>query len=103
MTDTLQKGAYREPRDAALTAKVKAALLAEQGLPSLSISVDTYEAQVRLTGFVRSPEIVSRAGRVTAEQSGASCDRDGGGGGWARVDRNHARSKRRSGSPSRFR
>jgi len=57
-------------RDAALTAKVKAALLAEQGIPSLSISVDTYEAQVLLAGFVRAPEIVSRAGRVTAGVAG---------------------------------
>ncbi len=57
-------------RDAALTAKVKAALLAEQGVPSLSISVDTYEGQVRLTGFVHSPEFVSRAGRVTAGVTG---------------------------------
>ncbi len=57
-------------RDAALTARVKAALLAERGIPSLSISVDTYEGRVQLSGFVGSPDIVSRAGRVTAGVSG---------------------------------
>jgi hypothetical protein len=57
-------------RDAAITARVRAALLAEKGIPSLSISVDTYEGRVQLAGFVRSPEIVSKAGRVTATVSG---------------------------------
>lgn len=57
-------------RDAAITARVKAALLAERGIPSLSISVDTYEGRVQLAGFVGSPEIVSKAGRLTATVSG---------------------------------
>jgi hyperosmotically inducible protein len=57
-------------RDAALTARVKAALLAERGIPSLSIGVDTYEGRVQLSGFVGSPDIVSRAGRVTASVTG---------------------------------
>jgi len=57
-------------RDSVITARVKAALLAEKGIPSLSISVDTYEGRVQLTGFVGSPEMVSRAGRVTAGVSG---------------------------------
>ena len=35
-----------------LKARVKAALLAEKGIPSLSISVDTYEGRVQLAGFV---------------------------------------------------
>jgi len=56
--------------DAIITARVKAALLAEKGIPSLSISVETYEAGVQLTGFVKAPDIVSRAGRVTASVSG---------------------------------
>jgi hypothetical protein len=56
--------------DSAITARVKAALLAEKGIPSFSISVETYEGRVQLSGFVRAPEIVSRAGRVTAGVSG---------------------------------
>jgi hypothetical protein len=56
--------------DSAITARVKAALLAEKGIPSLSISVETYEGRVQLSGFVGSPDIVSRAGRVTATVSG---------------------------------
>jgi len=57
-------------QDAIITARVKAALLAERGIPSLSISVETYEGRVQLGGFVRVPDIVSRAGRVTASVSG---------------------------------
>jgi len=57
-------------QDSVITARVKAALLAEKGIPSLSISVETYEGRVQLTGFVSAPEIVSRAGRVTAGVSG---------------------------------
>lgn len=56
--------------DAAITARVKAALLAERGIPSLSISVETHEGRVQLSGFVKSPDIVSRAGRVTAGVNG---------------------------------
>jgi hyperosmotically inducible protein len=57
-------------QDSVITARVKAALLAEKGIPSLSISVETYEGRVQLSGFVKAPEIVSRAGRVTAGVSG---------------------------------
>lgn len=57
-------------RDSVITARVKAALLAEKGIPSFSISVDTYEGRVQLAGFVGSPDIVSKAGRVTAAVSG---------------------------------
>jgi hyperosmotically inducible protein len=57
-------------QDSIITARVKAALLAERGIPSLSISVETYEGRVQLTGFVKVPDIVSRAGRVTAGVSG---------------------------------
>ncbi len=57
-------------RDAVITARVKAALLAEKGIPSLSISVDTYEGKVELAGYVGSPDLVSKAGRVTAGVTG---------------------------------
>ncbi len=56
--------------DSAITARVKAALLAERGIPSLSISVATYEGRVQLSGLVSVPDIVSRAGRVTARVNG---------------------------------
>jgi len=57
-------------RDSLITARVKAALLAAKGIPSLSIAVETYEGRVQLSGFVSAPELVSRAGRVTAGVSG---------------------------------
>ena len=60
----------RAQRDAALTARVKAALVAERGIPSTAISVDTYEGQVQLSGFVPAADMASRAGRVTAGVNG---------------------------------
>jgi hypothetical protein len=56
--------------DSIITARVRAALLAERGIPSLSISVETYEGRVQLSGFVKAAELASRAGRVTAGVSG---------------------------------
>jgi len=60
----------RALRDAALTARVKAALIAERGIPSMAISVETYEGRVQLSGFLHAADMVSRAGRVTAGVSG---------------------------------
>jgi hyperosmotically inducible periplasmic protein len=66
----LEDNEKRILQDSVITARVKAALLAERGIPSLSISVETYEGRVQLSGFVKAPEIVSRAGRVTAGVTG---------------------------------
>ena len=66
----MQDNEKRILSDAVITARVKAALLAERGIPSLNISVDTYEGEVRLSGFVGAPDLVSRAGRITATVSG---------------------------------
>jgi hyperosmotically inducible protein len=60
----------RALRDLALTARVKAALLAERGVPSRQIFVESYEGRVLLSGFVESPDMVSRAGRVAATVTG---------------------------------
>ena len=60
----------RAQNDAALTARVKAALIAERGIPWTAISVETYEGGVQLSGFVPAPDMASRAGRVTAGVSG---------------------------------
>jgi osmotically-inducible protein OsmY len=56
--------------DSAITAKVKAALLAEKGIPSTAISVETYESRVLLSGFVDSAAVRDKAGRVAAGVSG---------------------------------
>ena len=52
--------------DTALTAKVKAAILAEPGLRSLQIGVETRDAIVTLSGSVDSPPLKERA-RVVAQ------------------------------------
>jgi hyperosmotically inducible protein len=60
----------RAQQDAALTARVKAALLAERGMPWTGISVETHEGRVQLSGFVPMADMASRAGRITAGVSG---------------------------------
>lgn len=56
--------------DSAITTKVKALLLAEKGVPSTSISVETYEGRVLLSGFVDNKGQVTQAGKVVAGVSG---------------------------------
>jgi hyperosmotically inducible protein len=58
--------------DSALTAKVKAALLAEPGLKSLQISVDTKDAAVTLSGAVDSTASRDRAKDVASKIAGVS-------------------------------
>lgn len=56
--------------DSAITTKVKAALLAEKGIPSTAISVETYKGTVQLSGFVDDAAQVKRAGAVAAKVGG---------------------------------
>ncbi len=56
--------------DAAITTKVKAALLAEPGLKSLEISVDTKDGAVTLTGKVDSADQRARAKQVAQSTGG---------------------------------
>ncbi len=56
--------------DSALTAKVKAAILAEPGLKTLQIGVETHDAVVTLTGSVDSPPLKDRAKQIAASVSG---------------------------------
>ena len=60
----------RALQDAALTARVKEALSAARGIPTTAISVETFQGEVQLTGFVPAPDLASRAGRITAGVSG---------------------------------
>src|SRR5436190_7679343 len=56
--------------DTALTTKVKAAILAEPGLHSMDIGVDTKDAVVTLSGTVDSPPLKERAKQVASSVSG---------------------------------
>ncbi len=56
--------------DAAITAKVKAAILAEPGLKSLSIDVDTKDATVTLSGNVASDNLRDRAKQIAMSTEG---------------------------------
>jgi osmotically-inducible protein OsmY len=56
--------------DSAITAKVKAAIVAEPGLKSLDINVDTKDATVTLSGTVASADLRDRAKQVASSTSG---------------------------------
>ncbi|PTU30291.1 BON domain-containing protein [Stenotrophobium rhamnosiphilum] len=56
--------------DAAITTKVKAALLAEKDVNSMAIEVKTFNGTVQLSGFVDSQWQIAKAGQVTAAIGG---------------------------------
>lgn len=62
--------------DAAITTKVKAAILAEPGLKTLQIGVETYKDVVQLSGFVDSAQAKTRAGQVAAGVPGVKSVRN---------------------------
>lgn len=51
---------------AAITTKVKSAMVAEPGLKSMNIGVDTFKDNVQLSGVVDSDQAKARAGQVAA-------------------------------------
>ena len=61
-------GAYID--DAAVTAEVKARILAQKGLDSLDISVETVKGEVTLTGEVENQEQISMAESSAAKVEG---------------------------------
>ena len=54
----------------AITGKVKAAIIAETGLKSLEINVDTRDATVTLSGTVDSANLRDRARQIAASTPG---------------------------------
>jgi hyperosmotically inducible periplasmic protein len=62
--------------DATVTAKVKAAVLAEPGLRTLQIGVETYKDVVQLSGFVDSAQAKSHAGVVALAVPGVKSVRN---------------------------
>jgi hypothetical protein len=56
--------------DAAITAKVKTALLAEKGVSGTDINVDTAQGTVTLSGRVSEASQIERAGQVAKEVEG---------------------------------
>ena len=69
--DTQEKSAAREVVDDTLiTTKVKTALLAEKGIDSARISVETEKGRVMLSGDVKSPDQRQKAEGVARKVSG---------------------------------
>ena len=76
---SLQDRAYlgRVTDDSMITAKVKAALLKEQQLKSLNVSVETYRGEVLLSGFVQDDAQRKKAVQVASAVSGVTKVKDG--------------------------
>jgi osmotically-inducible protein OsmY len=56
--------------DSAITTKVKTAILAEPGLKSSEINVETFKGVVQLSGFVSSREDITSAVKVASAVGG---------------------------------
>ena len=56
--------------DAALTAKVKTALIRDREVPAHDVNVTTYRGLVQLSGFVQNEEVARRAAEVARGVSG---------------------------------
>ena len=61
-------GAYMD--DSAITAKVKEKIMADSGLKSFNINVETYNGKVQLSGFVDNQKTVDRAGDAAKAVTG---------------------------------
>ena len=69
--------AARYAADAWITAKVKTALLREKGLESFDVSVETFDNQVLLSGFVDDAEQKRKALLVASGVEGVKDVKDG--------------------------
>lgn len=69
--------AARYAEDAWITTKVKTALLREEGLDSLDVSVETFDKQVLLSGFVQDAEQKKKALLVASDVEGVKDVKDG--------------------------
>jgi hyperosmotically inducible periplasmic protein len=67
-----ERSADEIAEDAALTAEVKSRLIAERGVRSLSINVDSYKGVVYLKGDVKSAHQRALAERVARQAKGAA-------------------------------
>lgn len=67
----------RVASDSWITAKAKAALLSEENLKSLRISVETFKGQVLLSGFVATDTLKNRAEQVVSKIEGVTSVKNG--------------------------
>lgn len=65
-----KKEGKRIVSDSVITSKVKAALLKDEGLKSLKVSVKTHDGIVQLSGFVDSEDQIKQASKIAAEVGG---------------------------------
>ena len=69
-SDPTSRSTGRVVDDAAITAKVKAALVDAKEVSALNVNVTTYRGVVQLSGFVDSTTAAARAGEVARQIEG---------------------------------
>lgn len=69
-TDRATSQAANAVEDAAITAKVKSAIIAEPGLSALRIDVDTKDGVVTMSGVVENATLKERATQIAQQVSG---------------------------------
>lgn len=69
-TSPTQRGVGTVMSDAAISAKVKAALAGDPDVKATDVQVETYKGTVQLSGFVDSPDNIRRALDVTRRVDG---------------------------------
>lgn len=67
-TEHRSVGAFMD--DAAVTARVKSGLVANEGLSALAIEVETHEGVVQLSGFVNTQDQIDTAEEIAQRQKG---------------------------------
>src|ERR1044071_6579778 len=72
-----QEGTGQYIDDAAITTKVKTAILGEPGLKVAEINVETFKGVVQLSGFVSSREDINKAMRVARNIDGVTSVKNG--------------------------
>ena len=65
-----QESTGEDVDDSTITAAGEAAIVDDPALKMFQIGVETFKGVVQLSGFVNSPQVVSRAGEVASRVSG---------------------------------
>jgi len=65
-----KKYVKRVASDSAITSKIKAKLLKDEGLKSFKVSVETHEGIVILSGFVKTVEQIKQTEKIASETEG---------------------------------
>ena len=73
-SDRIKAGHFLD--DSWITAKVKALLLKDAGMNGLGVNVETHQGAVQLSGWVKTPDLVTRAEKIALGVEGVKAVRN---------------------------